>query len=67
MARKTEAEMIGEALREVGALLALFAPLERLLVRDQPLTPQFTIGLLTSVGLLFGTGTMIERLRKLED
>jgi hypothetical protein len=36
MGRKTTAEMVGEALRELGVLLALFGPLERVIVKGEP-------------------------------
>jgi len=65
MARKTTAEMVGEAFRELGTLLALFAPLERLLVRGQPLTLEFLAIVVFFLVSSLGLGIGIERRRKL--
>ena len=59
--------MIGEALREVGVLLAVFAPLERLVVRAESLTAAFAATVIALVGLLLGLGIAFERLRKIEE
>ena len=64
MARKTPAEMIGEAFREVGVLLALFAPLEQLVVKGESVTPAFAFIVVILVGLLLGFGIGIERRRE---
>ena len=66
MGRKTTTEMIGEALREFGVLLAVFAPLERLVVRGEPFTPGFALTVTTVVLVTAGLGILIERRRKLE-
>lgn len=66
MARETTAEMLGEAFREFGVLLLLFAPLERIVVRAEPLTLKFAATVITLVVLFIGGGIGIERQRKLE-
>jgi hypothetical protein len=67
MARKTTAQMVGEAFRELGTLLALFAPLERLLIQGRRLTPTFLLVVLVFIGSLMGFAIAIERKRKVED
>jgi len=67
MARKTTTEMVGEALREVGVLLALFAPLERIIVRGERPTLGFAVTVAALVFLLVGVGILVERLRRLEE
>ena len=66
MARKTTAEMLGEALREFSILLFLFAPLEQVLVKEQALTPSFVLPVLSLVVLSLAAGIVIERLRNTE-
>ncbi len=66
MARKMTAEMAGEVCREIGALFALFFPLEHIVVRGERPTLGFVaIGLALS-GVLISIGILIERRRRLE-
>lgn len=67
MARKTTAEMISEGLREVGVLLLVFMPLERILVRGEALSLPFMGVVGTIVVITFGAGLWIERHRSLEE
>jgi hypothetical protein len=67
MGRKTTAEMVGEAMRELGVLLALFAPLERIVVKGERLSPAFVVTVAAWVLGLVGLGILIERTRKLEE
>jgi len=55
--------LIGEASRELGVLLMLFAPLERLVVRSERLTLGFAVTVVALVFLLLGGGILIERRR----
>ena len=66
MGRKTTAEMVGEALQEFGVLLLVFAPLERLVVKGEPLTFRFSATVVTVVVGTAGLGIVIERKRKPE-
>ena len=58
--------MIGEAFREFGVLLGVFAPLERWVVKGEPFTLSFSATVVTAVVLTAGLGIVIERRRKLE-
>jgi hypothetical protein len=66
MGRKTTAEMVGEAFREFGVLLGVFAPLEQLVVKEKPMTPDFLAAVLIGVLTTSGIGVVIERKRRLE-
>jgi hypothetical protein len=50
---------LGEALREIAVLVAVFAPLD-MIVQDRSLTFQFVAGMILVVALVFGLGFYLE-------
>jgi hypothetical protein len=60
--KRTTAEMIGEFVREVAVLVAVFWPLEMEFNR-MPFTPQNMSVIMLVVGSLLILGIVIERLR----
>jgi hypothetical protein len=64
MAERHEvAEMIGEGMREVGVLVAVFGMLDKFL-RGEPPTAIWTASVLTIGLFFFVSGLMIERQRR---
>lgn len=61
--RKSIAEMLGEVAREAAVLLALFIPLETVLIREEPLTWRRMGAIVAIAGGLLFVGIVTERLR----
>jgi hypothetical protein len=57
--RKTSTEMIGEFLREIAALILVFAPLDRYIAEGE-VSPEWLTGTLLASFLLFMVGIAME-------
>ena len=57
------AALIGESLREIAVLVAVFAPLDTL-VQGKPLTTKATVATMAIVAPLFGFGLYLQVRRK---
>jgi ascorbate-specific PTS system EIIC-type component UlaA len=60
---RTPAEMIGEFLRDAAVLVAVFAPLEKI-ITGQPLTGRTVLTIVGLVVILAGAGVVVEVRRK---
>ena len=50
---------LGEALREIAVLVAVFAPLD-MIVQGRSLTLRLVVGMIAGVGIVFGLGFYLE-------